>query len=65
MRRFPIKVRSFLEHVRIPAFINGIFKMPEGNSQRMPIWGLVIISSVAINQYRLYRNDAMQAQNEA
>lgn len=39
--------------------------MPGGNSQGMAIWGLVVVSSVAINQYRLYHYDTMQAQNEA
>lgn len=59
MRRSPIKLVSFVGRVGASGFMGGSPRMPGGNLQGMVIWGFVVVSSVAINQYRLNRNDRM------
>lgn len=44
--------------------MGGVPKMPGGNPQGMVVWGVVVVSNVAINQYRLYRKDQMLVENE-
>jgi Tfp pilus assembly protein PilN len=39
-------------------------KMPRGNSQGIVVWYIVVICSVALNQYRICRNDKMHTENE-
>lgn len=65
LRKSSIKSLSLIGRVASLGFMGGAPKMPGGSGGGLIIWGVVVVSSVAINQYRLYRKDMMAAQNEA
>ena len=66
LRRAPLKSARLIGRVSAMGFMGGTPKMPGGGGpQGMLVWGCVIITGVAINQYRLHRYDVMNAANES
>jgi hypothetical protein len=64
LRKSRIGMVNFIGRVGAFGFLGGPPKMPGGNPHGMIVWGVVVVSSVALNQYRLYRRDKMLFENE-